>query len=355
MRAIFLLLLLTTACGANRYYSGPGFELREDQIRIDDMIFNKRAIQTFGADGFASYLTAPWPAGVVPVKFEGVTSAHQLAFWAACNKWKSVAGVNCRPTLGGVEKYLLIREVSSTSYTCLSEIGYNDKAPHVTIVMDHSADCWREHSVLHELGHALGFLHEHQRPDRDNYVTINWANLSPGAFGAFDILSMRLRTSYDFLSVMHYQAWAFSINGQQTIVPKSAYAQYTTQLGTATLPSAGDKQALVSIYGTSLVAGHWITEPTGCISLRCVKVMANVYRVQVRWCPNDWATQNVVRKRLTNSNWSMSNYTALPMSQRSYIDPNVSYGQSLVYNLKYTPNLVSAYLTIPLDRVNCPL
>lgn len=34
--------------------------------------------------------------------------------------------------------------------------------------------------VVHETLHALGFLHEHNRPDRDQYVAINTVNIEAG-------------------------------------------------------------------------------------------------------------------------------------------------------------------------------
>ena len=31
--------------------------------------------------------------------------------------------------------------------------------------------------VVHELLHSLGFMHEMNRPDRNNYVTMVWSNI----------------------------------------------------------------------------------------------------------------------------------------------------------------------------------
>ena len=59
---------------------------------------------------------------------------------------------------------------------------------------------WDKRTVTHVIGHLLAFRHEHQREDRDNYITVitNDYNVKPKQF--FSILT----SDYDFLSIMHY-------------------------------------------------------------------------------------------------------------------------------------------------------
>ena len=72
---------------------------------------------------------------------------------------------------------------------------------------------------MHEFIHAIGFLHEQARTDRDDYVKIFYENVKSGKSGQFDIAygSDTFGTPYDGRSIMHYGRKAFSKNSKDTI------------------------------------------------------------------------------------------------------------------------------------------
>nr|KAG5686198.1 hypothetical protein BaRGS_008700 [Batillaria attramentaria] len=75
---------------------------------------------------------------------------------------------------------------------------------------------------LHEIGHAIGLVHEHQLPDRDQYIYIIYDNVAPSMrrwFNKYDTTDVnQYGVPFEYSSVMHYGVTAFSKDGySQTI------------------------------------------------------------------------------------------------------------------------------------------
>lgn len=61
---------------------------------------------------------------------------------------------------------------------------------------------------LHEIGHAIGLVHEHQLPNRDQYIEILYENVQPNMRIWFNKYSSQevdqMTVPYEYSSVMHY-------------------------------------------------------------------------------------------------------------------------------------------------------
>ena len=66
----------------------------------------------------------------------------------------------------------------------------------------------QKHIVLHMIGHSLGLFHEHNRPDRDQFVEVRWNEIRAGQSNFFQKIPDNQVNSrnvpYDYLSIMHY-------------------------------------------------------------------------------------------------------------------------------------------------------
>lgn len=77
-----------------------------------------------------------------------------------------------------------------------------------------SRNCLTVPTILHEIGHVLGFWHEHTRPDRDNYIDILYGNIRPEFLKNFEeidsLITDDLGIGYDYNSIMHYNRDSFA-------------------------------------------------------------------------------------------------------------------------------------------------
>ena len=95
-------------------------------------------------------------------------------------------------------------------------------------------DCFNFETIVHEIGHAVGFFHEHNRVDRDKYVDIHWDNIKDNERRNYYKLdknySTTLELPYDYYSVMHYDETTFAKDGHRSFTTKGGYTVYNSEL-----------------------------------------------------------------------------------------------------------------------------
>ncbi|GFR12632.1 astacin-like metalloprotease toxin 1 [Trichonephila clavata] len=88
------------------------------------------------------------------------------------------------------------------------------------------AGCFKFGIIVHELGHAVGFYHEHSRSDRDDHLDIHHENIQKGMESQFVKLRPKqnqLLTPFDYDSIMLYGETVFSrshYDGLKTMTAK---------------------------------------------------------------------------------------------------------------------------------------
>lgn len=120
-------------------------------------------------------------------------------------------------------------------------------------------------AVIHEIGHAAGLLHEHQREDRDQHITYFPENLEMGSENAYSPTAPSIGP-YNYASVMHYSEFQSSaVNTEpifETIPPGMLIRQRELPEHQQGL-SAGDIDAVARLYGVRPTGITLSTNPPG--------------------------------------------------------------------------------------------
>nr|XP_012563410.1 unnamed protein product [Hydra vulgaris] len=137
---------------------------------------------------------------------------------------------------------------TSEEDTCSSHIGRQGGPQKIFI----GESCCVLGTVEHETMHSLGFIHEHSRPDRDDFIKVEFANIKEEDFVNFEKYSFANvndeNVDYNFNSVMHYRGDAFTKNGKNTIVPRYPEPSDNFQFGQRVKFSEGDITQIVRFY-----------------------------------------------------------------------------------------------------------
>jgi len=116
----------------------------------------------------------------------------------AINRWEKYSPFDFvyRKTPRAGEHYLLISDADA----CRAELGYSG---HGTQFLELGASFCNEENLVHELGHTLGLEHEHQRTDRDKFITVVPEAMADGADAQFERI-IEPWGVYNRHSAMHY-------------------------------------------------------------------------------------------------------------------------------------------------------
>jgi len=152
---------------------------------------------------------------------------------------------------------------------CHSPVGRHGNRQIISI----GKGCERKGTIMHELLHTLGFYHEQNRYDRDNYVVVHMDNVPSARKDDFAKLSSSemttLGTPYDFQSIMHYSPYIFAVDGSKpTITPKLSLAN-GVQIGQRLRLSTQDVKRIQLLYSCSVDTGHIAVPATTQLLLDC--------------------------------------------------------------------------------------
>ncbi|GBO25341.1 Astacin-like metalloprotease toxin 1 [Araneus ventricosus] len=111
--------------------------------------------------------------------------------------------------------------------------------------------CGWEGTIIHELGHALGFYHEQNRSDRDDYITIYWDNIIEGKADQFMKLKPnqnQLLTPFDYESIMLYGSTSFSKDRRNLRTMEGKKGEYLRDVLSKGKLSPSDIQRIKKLY-----------------------------------------------------------------------------------------------------------
>jgi tetratricopeptide (TPR) repeat protein len=188
-----------------------------------------------------------WPGGVVPYEIDiekyPIGGKYRKLILDAIAQWNdSGTGFTFVPRT--TQKDVLV--FGEVTDACYSHVGYQGGAQYIRCHLH--GEKFDQGSIMHEIGHAIGFYHEQQRYDRDQYVQLT----QKGRAADYEKMPQENAFGpYDFNSIMHYPINTRLGDGQQINTHQSFSPDAAKKVGSGKTLSSGDKAAAQYLYQLS--------------------------------------------------------------------------------------------------------
>ena len=237
--------------GENFYAEINGLAVIDDIVlgTIEEVeatsIYDDEIEQIADNSKFAIGILAPalWPNGTIPYEIDNsFTSGERSNILSAIAHVNENTLLDIRTRSGDANYIRFIKD--PTMVGGLSFVGYQAMgAQEIRFQTNFSLN-----GMIHEIGHAAGLYHEHQRPDRDNFIVVHPENILSGYASAFSIISSNYSfygLPYNYGSIMHYSKTEWTANGDHTI---DTIPNPNTPVGSSSGLSVDDAEAIDRMY-----------------------------------------------------------------------------------------------------------
>ena len=164
-----------------------------------------------------------WPTNTIRFYFDANFGNERTAR-IAMHHWELFTTVDFVEVDNPADDDLIVFKGSG----CNATVGYRDGRHENSVSIGSDCDV---SEAIHEFGHVVGFYHEHNRNDRDEYVEVFFENIFESAHTQFiknedKGLEALEFTPFDFESVMIYASDNSSIEGRNNSILKLDGSSY---------------------------------------------------------------------------------------------------------------------------------